>query len=197
MSRYILPFFLRLGVIHLRAAIFHLRARPLPFLMYSSSSFFHSPIYASTLPSARGYTLARCHFSAARAPPSISFLAAQRMLRRLRAEGMEMSQQSFNDALGQWGSNPECADGAHQPYHEWNNRVVCRHGSGEFEHTAKKALSRTRCCASAPRSSRWGTIFRMRGRSAVLFARLGICAPTASRNGSPLLAAKSWPAPRH
>ena len=69
---YILPLFLRLGVIRSRAAIFHLRARPLLSLIYFSPISFYFPLYTSTLPSVRGYTLARCYFASARAPPLIS-----------------------------------------------------------------------------------------------------------------------------
>ena len=39
-----LPLFPRLGVIHLRAVIFHLHARPLPFLIYFSLTSFYFPL---------------------------------------------------------------------------------------------------------------------------------------------------------
>ena len=67
------PLSQRLGVTHLRATIFHLHAHALQFLIYFSYPSSCFPLYASTLPAIRGYTLARCYFASARARPSISY----------------------------------------------------------------------------------------------------------------------------
>ena len=71
---FMVSLFPRLGVIRSRVVVLHLRERIPPFLMNFFSSSFHSPLYVSTLPSVRGYTIARCYFSSARAPPSISHI---------------------------------------------------------------------------------------------------------------------------
>ena len=51
---------LRISEISLGLSI--LIPRPLPFLIYFSPTSFDFPLYASTLPSVRGYTIARCLF---------------------------------------------------------------------------------------------------------------------------------------
>ena len=66
------PFSQRLGITHLRATIFYLHAHALQFLIYFSYPSSCFPLYASTLPAIRGYTLARCYFASARARPSMS-----------------------------------------------------------------------------------------------------------------------------
>ena len=60
------PLFPRLGVIRSRTARFHLRACFFHFSYLTLPLLLFLPLYASTLPSVRGYTLARCCFSFAR-----------------------------------------------------------------------------------------------------------------------------------
>ena len=60
------PLFPWLGAIRSRAAIFELRVCFSISHISLSLFFFFFPLYASTLPSVRGYTLARCCFSFAR-----------------------------------------------------------------------------------------------------------------------------------
>ena len=57
-----------IGVIRLRAAISYLCERPLPFLIYFSSSSPSVPLYASTLPSARGHRLRAAIFHSRQRP---------------------------------------------------------------------------------------------------------------------------------
>ena len=63
---YVPPLFPWLGAIRSRAAVFDLRVCFSISHISLSLFFFFFPLYASTLPSVRGYTLARCCFSFAR-----------------------------------------------------------------------------------------------------------------------------------
>ena len=74
------PLFPWLGAIRSRAAIFELRVCFSISHISLSLFFFFFPPYASTLPSVRGYTLARCCFSSARVLFHFSYLTPPLLL---------------------------------------------------------------------------------------------------------------------